>query len=482
MSLLWILIIPFIGAGYLALFGQREHAFSANVGFSLATWLVAISITHRFIVHGPWLTEDAQLFVDPFNMFLVDLTAFVAMTTAIFSKAYMRIERHTGRVTPSRLRLYHSMYQMFSLTMFLALLTNNIGILWVAIEGATLSTALLVSLYRTPASLEAAWKYFILCGVGIAFALFGTIMLYFSAHSLIGSHNGLLWTRLDTIKTHLDPTIVSVAFVFLIVGYGTKVGLVPMHNWLPDAHSEGPTPISAILSGLLLNVALYAIVRFKILADGSLHNHWPGALMMGFGLTSLLVAAFSLARQRDIKRLFSYSSVEHMGLATFAFGMGGPLASFAALLHMTVHSLTKSALFFSSGHVAQKAGTQQIDHIHGVLERNPGMGLSLMLGSLAILGIPPFGVFTSEFLILTAAIDQQPWALPFLILGLGVAFVAIFGKAQGMVFGASDVSKAASPPSLVPSFMHLGLTLMLGLYVPPTLASWYTQVATMLQH
>ncbi|MHB1512378.1 MAG: hydrogenase 4 subunit F [Acidiferrobacter sp.] len=480
MSLLWVLAIPLIGAAYLGLFGHREHAFFANAAFSLATLAAAIVLTQRIIVHGPWLTHDAQFFVDPFNIFLVDLTAFVAMTTAIFSRAYMRIERHSGRVTAARLRLYHSMYQLFSFTMLLALLTNNIGILWVAMEGATLSTALLVSLYRTPASLEAAWKYFILCGVGIAFALFGTILLYFSAHSLIGPHNGLLWTRLNQVKGHLDPTIVGVAFVFLIVGYGTKVGLVPMHNWLPDAHAEGPTPISAILSGLLLNVALYAIVRFKVLADGSLHDNWPGALMMGFGLISVLVAAFSLSRQRDIKRLFSYSSIEHMGLATFAFGMGGPLASFAALLHMTVHSLTKSSLFFSSGHVAQKAGTQQIDQIHGLLERNPGMGWSLMLGSLAILGIPPFGVFTSEFLILTAAIHQEPWSLPFLILGLGVAFAAIFGKTQSMVFGTSNVPKAPSPPSLIPSFIHLGLVLMLGLYIPPILASWYTHVAGMI--
>ena len=482
MPLLWILAVPLIGAAFLGLFGNRERAFEMNTAFSLATFVVAVIITVRVIHNGPFLTFHEQFFVDPFNIFLVDLTAFVALTTTIFSRAYMRIERHTGRLTPARLRLYHSMYQLFSFTMLLALLTNDIGILWVAMEGATLSTALLVSLYRTPASLEAAWKYFILCGVGIALALFGTIMLYFSAHNLLAGMNGLLWTHLNLIKGQLDPTIVGVAFVFLIVGYGTKVGLVPMHNWLPDAHAEGPTPISAILSGLLLNVALYAIVRFKMLADGSLHSQWPGALMMGFGLISILVAAFSLSRQRDIKRLFSYSSIEHMGLATFAFGMGGPLANFAALLHMTVHSLTKSSLFFSSGHVSQKTGTQKIDEIHGLLDRNPAMGWSLMLGSLAILGVPPFGVFTSEFLILTAAIHQQPWSLPFLVLGLGVAFAAIFGKTQTMVFGETKIPKAPSPPSLIPSFLHLSLVLLLGLYIPPTLAAWYTQAAKLLGH
>lgn len=482
MLLLWILVIPLIGATSLGFFGSRERAFEMNGVFSLATLVAAILTTLHVIQHGPFLVLDAQFFVDPFNIFLVDLTAFVAFTTAVFSRAYMRIERHSGRLSPTRLRIYHSMYQLFSFTMLLALLTNNIGILWVAMEGATLSTALLISLYRTQASLEAAWKYFILCGVGIALALFGTILLYFSARNLMGAQGGLLWTELDRVKGQLDPTIVGVAFVFLIVGYGTKVGLVPMHNWLPDAHAEGPTPISAILSGLLLNVALYAIVRFKVLADGSLHNNWPGTLMMGFGLISVLVASFSLSRQRDIKRLFSYSSIEHMGLATFAFGMGGPLANFAALLHMTVHSLTKSSIFFSSGHVAQKTGTQQMDQIHGLLDRNPGMGWSLMLGSLAILGIPPFGVFTSEFLILTAAIHQEPWSVPFLVLGLGVAFSAIFGKTQSMVFGEANIGKAPSPPSIIPSFVHLGLVLMLGLYIPPTLTSWYTQAAKLLGH
>ncbi|HUW98471.1 MAG TPA: hydrogenase 4 subunit F [Acidiferrobacter sp.] len=482
MPIFWILATPIIGFVFLGLFGNRERAFAANIAFSLVTFLAAMVVTWRVIQHGPMLVFHEQIFVDSFNIFLVDLTAFVALTTAVFSRAYMRIDRHNGRLSPTRLRLYHSMYQLFSFTMLLALLTNNIGILWIAMEGATLSTALLVSLYRTPGSLEAAWKYFILCGVGIALALFGTIMLYFSAHSLIGSNNGLLWTHLDVIKGQLDPAVVGVAFVFLIVGYGTKVGLVPMHNWLPDAHAEGPTPISAILSGLLLNVALYAIVRFKVLADGSLHSNWPGNLMMGFGLVSVLVAAFSLSRQRDIKRLFSYSSIEHMGLATFAFGMGGPLANFAALLHMTVHSLTKSSIFFSSGHVSQKTGTQQIDKIHGLLDRNPAMGWSLMLGSLAILGIPPFGVFTSEFLILTAAIHQQPWSLPFLVVGLGVAFSAIFGKTQSMVFGTSDIPKAPSPPSLIPSFLHLALVLLLGLYIPPALAIWYAQAAKLIGH
>src|SRR5204862_4601386 len=239
-----------------------------------------------------------------------------------------------------------SMYQVFNFTMLLALLTNNMGILWVALEGATLATVLLVSLYRTAASLEAAWKYFILCGVGIAQALFGTILLYFAAEKVLGAGGGaLLWTELNNVKGDLEPTVLSLAFVFLLVGYGTKVGLVPLHNWLPDAHAEGPTPVSAVLSGLLLNVALYAVVRCKVLVEGSLHTSLAKQLMMGFGLLSGAVAAFLLSRQKDVKRLFAYSSIEDMGIITFAFGMGGTIGGVAGLWDITVRRLTDCVLF-----------------------------------------------------------------------------------------------------------------------------------------
>src|SRR5947199_5498809 len=274
------------------------------------------------------------------------------------------------------------MYQLFSFTMLLCLLSNNVGVLWVALDGATLSTVLLVSLYRTPASLEAAWKYFILCSVGIAQALFGTILLYFAAEKVLGpGGDALLWTHLYAVRGELEPTVLSLAFVFLLVGYGTKAGLVPLHNWLPDAHAEGPTPISAVLSGLLLNVALYALIRCKVITDGALERPFASTLLMAFGLLSVVVAAFFLSRQRDVKRMFAYSSIEHMGLITFAFGLGGPVASFAGLLHMTLHSLTKSAIFFAVGHAAQKSGTQVMENIRGLIAISPKVGWALMLGT-----------------------------------------------------------------------------------------------------
>ncbi|GAB4167261.1 MAG: hydrogenase 4 subunit F [Rhodocyclaceae bacterium] len=477
-EILWLLGIPLAGGILQALVGQHRHAAEFGVALSFGTLIAAGALTARIILHGPMLAFGEQFFIDPFNVFLVALTAFVAFTTAVFSRPYMRIEEHHGRLGVGRLRLYYSMYQLFTFTMLVGLTTNNMGILWVAMEAATLTTVLLVSLYRTPASLEAAWKYFILCGVGIAQALFGTILLYFAAERTLGTGgNALLWTHLDQSKVLLEPTVLSLAFVFLLIGYGTKVGLAPLHNWLPDAHAEGPTPVSAVLSGLLLNVALYAVVRCKVLTDGALGNHFAGNLMMGFGLLSVVVGTFSLSRQVDIKRMFAYSSIEHMGIVTFAFGMGGPVGSFAALLHMTMHSLTKSAIFFAVGHAAQKSGTQIMANIRGLIRTNPTVGWGLALGTFAILGMPPFGVFTSEFMILTTAMHEHSWSTPILLVSLGIAFAAIFGKIQPIVFGETTLPRLPHPPAILPVFVHLAMVLVLGVYIPPALAEWYRQAA-----
>ncbi|MCL5059286.1 MAG: hydrogenase 4 subunit F [Candidatus Thermoplasmatota archaeon] len=481
MEIYWLLGIPLSGGIFMALWGFRRNAPEINALFSLLTLAVAALLTARIVEEGPMTVGNGWFFIDSFNVFLVTLTAFVAFTTALFSRPYMRIEEEHGRLSAARLRLYHSSYQIFIGMMILALTTNNMGILWVSMEGATLATVLLVSLYRTPASLEAAWKYFILCGVGIALALFGTILLYFAAEKVLGSGGtALLWTQLNGVKTQLEPTVLQLAFVFLLVGYGTKVGLVPLHSWLPDAHAEGPTPVSAVLSGLLLNVALYAVMRSKVLVDGALGNDMAGNLMMGFGLLSVVVAAFLINRQTDVKRMFAYSSIEHMGLITFAFGMGGAVASFAGLLHMTMHSLIKSAIFFTVGHATQKAGTQLMSDIRGLIKTNPTIGWGLMLGTIAILGVPPFGVFASEFLIITTAMHEHPWATPFLLIALGVAFASIFGKVQPMVFGETGLPRLPHMPALTPVFVHLGLVLMLGLFIPPYLATWYRQAAQLL--
>jgi hydrogenase-4 component F len=290
----------------------------------------------------------------------------------------------------------------------------------------------------------------------------------------------LLWTVLHAHAADLNPTVLSLAFVFLLVGYGTKIGLVPLHNWLPDAHSEGPTPMSAILSGLLLNDALYAVVRCKMLVDGSVGTPLAGHLMMGFGLLSFLVAVLFLHRQRDIKRLFSYSSIEHMGMMTFAFGLGGPLATFAALLHMFVHSLTKSAIFVTVGHAAQIAKTQRIDRIRGLIKTQPEVGWGLLIGTVAIAGFPPFGVFTSEFLVLTATMHTHPWLTLLLLVGIGVAVAGLFRHLHPMVYGAIPEGQQRVQANILPVLAHLALVLWLGLAIPEVLSHWFSQATQLI--
>src|SRR5207237_3715684 len=351
-SIAAVLLIPNVSAALLAVLPGYRLPARLNVVASFATFLAALSL---FVVDRP--PPRPYVLVDDLNIVFIVLNTFVGFTTSIFSASYIAHELETGRLTPRYLRFYHAMYQIMMFGMNLAFVSNNIGLMWVAVEIATLTTVLMVGIYRTHAALEAAWKYFILGSVGIAFALFGTILVYMAARPVVGEgQDGMVWTLLIQHAANFDPALLNVAFIFLFIGYGTKVGLAPLHAWLPDAHAEGPTPISAVLSGLLLNVALYALLRSKILLAATPATLNVGLIMVVLGLISLLFAAFMLYRRRDIKRLFAYSSIEHMGIVTFAFGMGGPLANFAGLLHMTMHSLTKSALFFAVGHVAQVKG------------------------------------------------------------------------------------------------------------------------------
>jgi hydrogenase-4 component F len=474
-ALLLTVFTPLAGAAILALLRALPVAGWVNVAVSTLSFAASAWLAWSVATGGE--IAGNSFHVDAFNVYLVTLTAFVGLTTSIFSRPYMRHVCDTGRTGERGMRVYHAMYQMFMFTMLLALTTDNLGILWVAVEGATLSTVLLVSLYRTPEAVEAAWKYFILCGVGLALALFGTVLTYFAAqHVLPDPHAGLTWSVLYEHASALEPGVMALAFVFLLVGYGTKVGLVPLHQWLPDAHSEGPTPMSAVLSGLLLNVALYAVIRVKMLVDGSLAGtdtpHMAGYLLMGFGMLSFTVAALFLHRQRDIKRMFSYSSIEHMGLITFAFGLGGPLATFGALLHMLVHSLTKSAIFVTVGHAAHIAGTQNIDHIRGLIRTQPAVGWSLLIGVAAIAGFPPFGVFTSEFLLLTATMQSQPWLTVALLTGLVVAFAGLFRHVHPMVYGVAPEGQKPVQANMLPVMLHLALVLWLGLSIPGFLAVW----------
>src|ERR1700732_3424584 len=426
-----VLLIPIGTAALLAILPGYRLTARLNVGASLAAFLAALSL---FVVERP--QPGPYVLIDDLNIVFIVLNTFVGFTTSIFSASYIAHELETGRLTPVYLRFYHAMFQTMMFGMNLAFVSNNIGLMWVAVEIATLTTVLMVGIYRTHAALEAAWKYFILGSVGSAFALFGTILVYLAARPVVGEgQHAMVWTLLIQHAGDFDPALLNVAFVFLFLGYGTKVGLAPLHAWLPDAHAEGPTPISAVLSGLLLNVALYALLRFKILLAANPAAIAPGPLMVTIGLISLVFAAFMLYRRRDIKRLFAYSSIDHMGIIVFAFGMGGPLANFAGLLHMTMHSLTKSAIFFAVGHVAQVKGSQKIADIKGLTTSHPILGWGFVFGVVAISGLPPLGIFMSEFLVVSSTFARQPWLAIVLALGILVALGGLFLRLNTIAFG-----------------------------------------------
>ncbi|MGO3929425.1 hydrogenase 4 subunit F [Rhodopseudomonas pseudopalustris] len=471
-----VLLIPIGSAALLALLPGYRLTARLNVVASLATFIAAL-----LLLVLPRPAAGAYVLVDDLNIVFVVLNSFVGFTTSLFSASYIAHELQTGRLTPAYLRFYHAMYQVMMFGMNLAFVSNNIGLMWVAVEVATLTTVLMVGIYRTHAALEAAWKYFILGSVGIAFALFGTILVYMAALPVIGEGNdAMVWTLLIERAREFDTGLLNVAFVFLFLGYGTKVGLAPLHAWLPDAHAEGPTPISAVLSGLLLNVALYALLRFKMLLAANPEALAPGTLMVTMGLGSLLFAAFMLYRRRDIKRLFAYSSIEHMGIIVFAFGMGGPLANFAGLLHMVMHSLTKSAIFFAVGHITQIKGTQQISEIRGLTESHPALGWGLVVGVAAIAGLPPLGIFMSEFLVVSSTFARQPLLAMVLVVGLLVAFGALMLRLTSVAFGEPRGSTQPAQASYVPMFAHLALVLVAGIYLPAPIVAWFQHVAQLL--
>jgi hydrogenase-4 component F len=474
-SVALVLLLPALAVPVLALISNYRLSAAVNVLASGLTMLAGISLLFSDRV------RDDLLIVDDFNIYLVTLTTFVGFTTSVFSATYIAHELESGRLTPAFLRFYHALYQAMMAAMNVALLANNVGLMWVGVEVATLSTVMMVGIYRTPEAIEAAWKYFILGSVGIGLAFFGTILVYLVGQEVLGEGlPAMAWDLLVTNSAKLDSKLLSLAFVFLLVGYGTKVGLAPFHAWLPDAHAEGPTPISAVLSGLLLNVALYALLRFKMVLAANPTTLDVGAIMVALGLISLLFAAFMLYRRRDIKRLFAYSSIEHMGIATFAFGIGGPLANFAGLLHMTMHSLTKSAIFFAVGHVAQVKGTQRIADIGGLSVTHPVLAVGFTLGALAIAGLPPFGVFTSEFMLVTSSFPRHPLLTVALVFGLLIAFGAIILRLQDIVFGLPKGPKDPVKASFIPLFFHLAIVLAAGLWLPEPIVRWFRLVAAQL--
>ncbi|WP_426959904.1 proton-conducting transporter membrane subunit [Muricoccus radiodurans] len=459
--MLWLLpLLPLLAAGALGALANARMAALGNIaasGLGLLLVLLALVLVPR--------GEPGLLALDGLNAALLLLGAVVGLTTATYSAATF----HAEGFTPVAARAYHAAFQAFLGAHHLALLADNLGLMWVAIEVATLATVLMVAVHRTPAAIGAAWKFFILCGTGIALALFGTIVLAMAGQPHLPDHAARLsLAALGGIAAAADGGLLSLAFVLLLVGYGTKAGLAPLHSWLPDAHAEGPTAISAVLSGLLLNVALHAVLRVANVVGRNAAAVSPGPFLVALGLLSLLIAAFSLWRRRDARRLLGWSSIEHMGLAALAFGLGAPVAG---VLHMAGHSLIKGAAFFAVGAASILKGGQEVARIGGLAGSHPVLGWGLALALAGLAGLPPFPFFATEIGMALAAAGAAPWLLVPLAIGLVVAAAALVGAIGALCLGPATPDAPAPPgvpvigPSgvLGPLWLHLLLALAIGL-------------------
>lgn len=456
-----IILLPLLGAALLAAWPRRASLL--NMGISAGSLLLALLLAQPAGPQEGWLRADALA------TSLVLVGAIVGLGTAIFSWQDIRSEGFD----PGRTRFYHAAFQGFMATHFLALLSDNLGILWVAIEAGTLACVLMVGLHRTPAAFEAAWKFFILCGFGIALALFGIIVLALAAapHMPHGDLR-LSATALREIAPLAEPGLLNLAFVFLLVGFGTKAGLVPLHSWLPDAHAEGPTPIAAVLSGLLLNSAMLGILRGESIVAAHPGAIPPGGFLIGMGLASLLLAGITLWRRRDAKRLLGWSSIEHMGIAAIAFGLGGVAGNMAGILHLWGHSLLKSAAFFAIGRAARLKGGPRLDQIGGLARSHPALGWGLVLVMLGLAGLPPLSLFASEWMLAVVLGREAPWLLLPYVTGLLVAALALLHAMQRLCLGPPTPDAAPGPAgwaTLGPLWCNLALALLLAVALPAPL-------------
>ena len=435
----------------------------------------AIAVAVHVANHGAFEAGSGFLYVDSLSSFFTLTVAFVVVLASFGSIAYLRSEERRADLNRLQIRLYAAGFALFGGLMLASLETGNLGLLWVLIEASTLASAVLVGLEAQARSLEAAWKYIIISSFGVTMALVATLFLYYSASSLVLSPNQrLTWPALFLHAGALQHDSLRLAFLLAVIGYGTKVGLAPMHTWLPDAHSEAPSPASAMLSAALLNTGMYAIIRFQALARPELGRYTNHVLLV-FGFASIVIGALFMVRKGNFKRLFAYSSIEHMGIISVALGFGGVLGLYGALLHTLNHAIGKCVLFLTSGEVVQRWRTRDAGRVAGVLARAPLVGGVLLLGSLAIVGSPPFGLFLSEFTIIRAGFRGSSW-LPFLLLALLVlAFIAFVRTTADMATGEPQAAEgAAERQSIVgasPLVAGMTVLLVLGLWIPGGLNS-----------
>jgi hydrogenase-4 component F len=490
-ALIWLLLTPFLLS--LIAFATR---WLGHAGTRLAEILHLISVTAVLIfsliivrgvlIQGPLLAVNDWFYVDALAAVFLLIIGVVGFLVGLYTPGYIRNDLQVGELKEPQVSLFYGLFELFLFTMLLVVTANNIFIMWVAIEATTLGSAFLVGIYGHRESLEAAWKYIIMCTVGVAFGLYGSVLLYSDAVNFITAPgSGALWTEIVKNAQALDPTLLKMAFVFVLIGFGTKAGIFPMHSWLPDAHSEAPSPVSALLSGVLLNCALFVIIRYSIILDYSeVGSELPRVIFLIFGALSVVADAFFMFAQRDIKRLLAYSSVENVGLILLGLGIGGPIGILAALLQAINHSIVKSLMFCTTGSILMKYRTRNLEKIRGMLKAAPLTSLLFILGALALLGMPPLNTFMSKFTIISAGFTGgHIWLMIFVLLSLAVIFAALMKVISSAVFGEMPegmVRGDVKPWGLIPLAILGVFIFLLGVYIPPQLDTLLNQATNII--
>jgi hydrogenase-4 component F len=443
---------PLLAAGCHAVWGWRRGTSWLGAVAAAALLAAALALAVQAAGH-PRTGLGGLLRADALSAFMLIVIGSVALLAMLAGPAYLAAELRAGRTTPKDARRYGILTQGFVAAMALAVLAAGLGVLWVAVEATTIVTAFLVGHRRTRAATEAAWKYVVICSTGIALALLGITLLHFAArHAHVPTSGALDWTQLTAYAHSLDPDVTRIAVALLILGFGTKAGLAPMHAWLPDAHSQAPAPVSALMSGVLLSVSFYAILRVKTIADPALGTGFARTLLLIVALASLALVAVLLLAQRDYKRMLAYSSIEHMGLLALGAAIGTPLAMSAVLLHVLGHGLAKSVAFLASGHILQVTGTSRIDGVRGLLGRSPLVAAGFGAALLALLGFPPFSLFASELGIFRAGFAAGlGWAVALALLLVLLIMAAIAARGARMLLGDPRTGPGAATLPLRPS-------------------------------
>lgn len=476
-SLLLLVLIPAAAALIMALIPSRAPKFffeALHLVSIVMVALLACCVIAQVLMGKDMYAVGIWLHVDVLGTLFVGLIALVGILVGIYSLAYVRHDLHDNNLSDLDFKLYYCLYSFFMFTMLLAVTSNNIIMMWVAVEATTLSTVFLVGLYRQDSALEAAWKYVIICTVGVAFGLYASVLVYVNASALLNSsESASFMTAIYEIAPQMDHRLMAIAFVFAVIGFGTKAGLFPMHTWLPDAHSEAPSPVSALLSGVLLKCALLVIVRFYMLAVANLGWSFPRIILVTLGLLSVIVGAFFIYRQKDFKRKLAYSSSENLGIIAICLGIGGPLGIFAALLHSLAHGLTKALMFCLSGNLLVKYKTRDLEKIQGVVQVAPVTAVLCALGLLALSGFPPFALFWSELLLVTSAFKgNMIWLAVVVCLALTVVIAAF-----ALVINRSVLRKAPEGMTkgelpalmLIPEIILVAVVLICGFLAPQQL-------------